>query len=81
VQGYVAPVDPPCDRPPKELRAWSKVVVDPSATSEVELHFGPEAFRRWDPASGGWRVEPGDYDLVVAASAEDERGRVRITIT
>jgi beta-glucosidase len=81
VQGYVAPVDPPCVRPPKELRAWSKVVVDPSATSEVELHFGPEAFRRWDPASGGWRVEPGDYDLVVAASAEDERGRVRITIT
>jgi len=81
VQGYVAPVDPPCVRPPKELREWSKIVVDPSATSEVVLRFGPEAFRRWDPASGGWRVEPGDYDLVVAASAEDERGRVRITIT
>ena len=81
VQGYVAPVDPPCVRPPKELREWNKIVVDPSATSEVVLRFGPEAFRRWDPASGGWRVEPGDYDLVVAASAEDERGRVRITIT
>ncbi|MDX2379067.1 MAG: glycoside hydrolase family 3 C-terminal domain-containing protein [Acidimicrobiia bacterium] len=80
VQGYVAPVNPTCVRPPKELRDWSKVVVLPWATSEVELQFGPDAFKRWDPASGGWVVEPGEYDLVVAASAADERGRVRITI-
>jgi beta-glucosidase len=80
VQGYVAPIDPPCVRPPKELRAWSKVVVEPGATVDVTLRFGPEAFRRWDPAVGGWIVEPGEYDLVAAASAEDERGRVRITI-
>lgn len=80
VQGYVAPVDPPCVRPPKELRAWGKVVVEPGVTADVALRFGPEAFRRWDPAAGGWIVEPGEYDLVAAASAEDERGRVRITI-
>jgi beta-glucosidase len=80
VQGYVAPIDPSCVRPPKELRAWSKVVVAPWSASEVVLRFGPEAFRRWDPASGGWVVEPGEYDLVVAASAADERGRVRITV-
>jgi beta-glucosidase len=80
VQGYVAPIDPSCVRPPKELRAWAKVAVEPWATEEVVLRFGPEAFRRWDPASGGWIVEPGAYDLVVAASASDERGRVRVDV-
>jgi beta-glucosidase len=80
VQGYVAPVDPPCVRPPKELRAWAKVVVEPGATEEVALCFGPEAFRRWDTATAGWVVDPGDYDLVIAASAGDERARLRVTV-
>jgi len=81
VQGYVAPIDPPCVRPPKELRAWAKVVVEPGTTEEVTLRFGPDAFHRWDPSTGGWVVDPGEYDLVLAASASDERARVRVTVS
>jgi beta-glucosidase len=81
VQGYVAPVAPSAVRPPKELKAWSKLVVTAGSTAAVTLEFGPEAFHRWDTATSGWTVEPGDYDLVIAASATDERARVRITIT
>jgi beta-glucosidase len=81
VQGYVAPVSPTAVRPPKELKAWAKLVVPAGSTSEVALEFGPDAFHRWDPATNAWLVEPGEYDLVIAASATDERSRVRITIT
>lgn len=80
VQGYVAPIDPRCVRPPKELRAWRKVVVEPGSTEEIALRFGPDAFHRWDPATAAWTIEPGEYDLVIGASATDERGRIRITI-
>jgi beta-glucosidase len=81
VQGYVAPVAPSAVRPPKELKAWSKQVVAAGSTVDVVLEFGPDAFHRWDTETNDWTVEPGDYDLVIAASATDERSRLRITIT
>jgi len=34
----------------------------------------------WDTATACWVIEPGDYDLVVSASADDEHARIRITI-
>jgi beta-glucosidase len=80
VQGYVAPIAPAAVRPPKELKAWSKQVVAAGATADVTLELGPDAFHCWDTATNGWIVEPGEYDLVIAASAGDERGRVRVTV-
>lgn len=80
VQGYVAPLDPPVDRAPKELRAWAKLVVEPGAAVTAQLTFDATAFRRWDEVADGWTVDPGAYDLVIARSAGDEHARVRITI-
>ena len=81
VQGYVAPVAPSAIRPPKELKAWEKLVVPAGSTAEATLEFGPEAFHHWDTATNAWMIEPGEYDLVIAASAADERARVRITVS
>lgn len=81
VQGYVAPVAPSAVRPPKELKAWSKQVVAAGSTVDAVLEFGSDAFHRWDTATNAWIVEPGEYDLVIAASAIDERSRLRITVT
>jgi beta-glucosidase len=81
VQGYVAAVAPAAVRPPKELKAWSKQVVAAGSTADVTLEFGPDAFHRWDTATNAWIIEPGEYDLVLAASATDERSRLRVTIS
>ncbi len=81
VQGYVAPLAPRAQRPPKELKAWAKIVVAAGATSTTTLDFGPAAFHHWDTATGAWLIEPGEYDLVIAASATDEHSRIRITVT
>jgi beta-glucosidase len=81
VQGYVAPVAPSAQRPPKELKAWTKAVVAAGTTMPVTLEFGPDAFHHWDTATGSWLVEPGDYDIVVASSAACEHTRLRVTIT
>ena len=80
VQGYVAPVAPPVDREPKALRAWAKAVVPAGGRAEVTLTFGADAFRRWDPALPGWVVDPGAYDLVIAASAGDVRSTLRVEV-
>lgn len=80
VQGYVAPVDPPVEREVKALRTWRKAAVPAGGRGAVELVFGAEAFRRWDPTAADWVIDPGDYDLVIAASAADERARLRVTV-
>jgi beta-glucosidase len=80
VQGYVAPVAPPVDREVKALRTWAKTVVGPGTTATVELRFGAEAFRRWDDVDRRWTIDPGAYDLVIAASATDIRSTVRVHV-
>ncbi len=80
VQGYVASVDSPVDREPKALRTWAKLAVPAGATVDVPLTFAREAFRRWDTMTGDWVVDPGDYDLVIAASATDIRSTLRVHV-
>ena len=81
VQGYVAPAAPSAVRPPKELKAWAKLVTPAGTTTNATLEFGPDAFHHWDTATAGWTIEPGEYDLVIASSAEVEHARVRLTVT
>ena len=80
VQGYVAPLNPTSIRPPKELKAWVKVVIAPGEATKLSLDFDPDAFHHWDTATAGWLVDPGEYDLVIASSAVSELARVRVQI-
>jgi beta-glucosidase len=53
VQLYVAPRSPKAFRPPKELKAFAKVRLEPGASTTVELELDGRAFARWadvDPA-------------------------------
>jgi len=77
VQVYVEPLDPPVDRPLRHLAGFAKVRTDAGASATARIELGEVAFRRWDVDSGGWVVDAGDYDLVVAASAVDLRDRIR----
>ena len=76
VQGYVAPLDPPVERAPKQLAAFAKVTLAPGQEQAVALHFGRRGFERWDEDTGGWVVDPGHYEVLLAASATDVRFRL-----
>lgn len=81
VQVYLAPHEVADHRPLRTLAAWAKVRLAPGASTTARVAVGPRAFRRWDPAAGGWVIPPGRYDLVLGASAADERQRLRLTLT
>ena len=49
VQCYVAPTEPRLVRPPKELRAFAKVWLDPGESTTVRLELDDRAFAYWDP--------------------------------
>jgi len=78
VQVYVSHPDP--DMPPKSLVAWGRVVVEPGSSTTVSIPVPREALRRWDSVSGGWVVDPGPYEVLVAASAGDVRYRLPLTV-
>jgi beta-glucosidase len=74
VQVYVG--CPDLAGPPKVLGGFAKVLVKPGATATARIAVGPSAFRRWDTDASSWVVDPGRYEIVVAASATDERCRI-----
>jgi beta-glucosidase len=65
VQVWVAPPASSRGRPPKELRAFGKIDLAPGQARSVRFMLGPEAFARFDPGCGSWRVEPGEYHILV----------------
>jgi len=81
VQVYVAPRDPRLPRPPKELKAFAKIALEPGETRTVAITLEPRAFAPYDPATKDWPVDPGDYDILVGRSAEDIRLSATVTLS
>jgi beta-glucosidase len=73
VQLYVSPRSPSVVRPPKELKAFAKVALEPGERKTVSLSLPVRAFSYYDDRSKRWTAEPGIYDLHAAASATDIR--------
>jgi len=70
-QLYVRPRGPSQDRPVKELKAFSKVSLEPSEARTVRMQLDERAFAFYDPVIRGWVAEPGAYDLLIGGSAAD----------
>ena len=73
VQCYVAPPRPTrVIRPPKELKAYAKVALDPGEQTTVTLTLDERAVRvLGSRPTTGWRVDPGTYELHVGRSSVD----------
>ena len=54
VQCYVAPRSSRLVRPPKELKAFAKVTLEPGESRVVELVLDDRSFAYWDPAQADW---------------------------
>ncbi len=72
-QLYGRPVSPSVPRPRRELLAHRRVHLPAGATTELSFELALSAFEFWDVAHGVRRLEPGGYELLAGASAEDIR--------
>jgi beta-glucosidase len=54
VQCYVAPRSPRLARPPKELKAFAKIRLQPGESTTVELSLDDRSFAYWDPGQSDW---------------------------
>ncbi|WP_031484993.1 glycoside hydrolase family 3 C-terminal domain-containing protein [Streptomyces bicolor] len=79
-QLYTRAVDPTVPRPRRELVAHDRVRLEPGERRELSFEVPLRTFDFWDVTRGGWRREPGPYELLAGASSEDIRLRTTVLL-
>jgi beta-glucosidase len=81
VQLYVGDRQARLARPPKELKAFRKVFLQPGETATVSMILNMRALAYFDDAHDAWRAEAGEFDVLVGASSRDIRANGSFTLS
>jgi beta-glucosidase len=68
---YVAPVNPPIDRPIKQLKGFWKVFLRPGESKRIILELDQRSFAFFNTTKHLWDAEPGTYKILVGSSSQD----------
>lgn len=79
-QVYVAPVAPSIMRPARELKGYDKKFIAKGKAMRYTIHLGQDAFSYYDTGSHNWKVDPGQYLILIGASSADIRLEIPVTI-
>ncbi|NEA98787.1 glycoside hydrolase family 3 C-terminal domain-containing protein [Streptomyces sp. SID13726] len=80
VQIYVATEAGPVRRPARELRAFTKVRLEPGESRTVGFDLGRRAFAHYDVQDARWAVAPGDYLVQLGENAATVIDEVRVSL-
>ncbi len=80
VQLYVHDQKSSLVRPPKELKGFAKVELQPGETKTIQIALDFRSFAYYDPAYQQWITEDGQFDLLVGASEQDIRCMQTVTL-
>jgi len=69
VQLYVSDKECSVTRPIKELKGFRKIYLNPGKSQEVKFTITPQDLAFWDIKSNDWKVEPGDFEVMIGKSA------------
>ncbi len=73
VQVYVHDRKATVARPPKELKGFAKVSLQPGETKTVTVHLDARAFAFYHVKHQAWVAESGEFDVLIGASSRDIR--------
>jgi beta-glucosidase len=80
VQIYFRHVKSAVPQPREALCGFQRVLVAAGATAHVDIAVPVKELRSWDTGKKQYIVEPGDYEILVAASSEDIRAKLPLRI-
>ena len=80
LQLYVKPTASTAFRPVKELKAFTKVDLQPGEEKEIHFELDRRAFAHYSTSLKDWQVETGEYQVLVGASSEDIRCQEKVWI-
>jgi beta-glucosidase len=67
-------------RPPRELKAFAKIALEPGAEREVTFVLTTRDLSYWSAVHRRWALEPGGFRISVGASSRDIRLAEDITV-
>jgi len=70
VQLYIAQNNPGLERPPKELKAFGKIELDPGEKEWLELELDYKDLAYYNPEVG-WTVESDQFKIMIGASSRE----------
>ena len=80
IQLYVRELNATIIRPDKELKGFAKVDLQPGQRQTVEFTLDKRSFAYYDVDHKDWRVESGEYEILIGASSRDIRLSQRVAI-
>lgn len=80
VQVYVHDRKSKLIRPPKELKGFAKVELQPGETKTVSIGLDFRSFAYYDPAYKQWIAENGEFDILIGSSSADIRFTETVTL-
>ena len=75
VQLYVRDKVSSLARPPKELKGFAQVTLEPGESKIISFVLEQRALSFYDPYRRQWVAEPGDFEVLIGASSRDIRAR------
>ena len=61
------------NEPPKQLKGFQKIMLQPGQTQPVSFTLTPEEFSIWNTTAKNWVVVDGTYQVMIGASSRDIR--------
>ncbi|RPJ39504.1 MAG: glycosyl hydrolase, partial [Chloroflexi bacterium] len=80
VQVYIHDPESSLVRPPKELKGFARVELQPGETRTVSIPLDFRAFAFYHPGYAQWVTESGAFTLLIGASSADIRCRQTVTL-
>ena len=79
-QIYVGDRHAPVPRPPKELKGFVKVNLEPGETKRAQVTLNRRSFCYFDVGSKRWTAAPGEFEILVGTSSQqiELRGHVQL---
>lgn len=79
-QVYVHDVFASVSRPQKELKGFSKDLLQPGESKKISMKLNARAFAYYSLPKKAWHVENGEFEILVGASSRDIRLSTKIEI-
>ncbi|NJC68633.1 glycosyl hydrolase [Planosporangium thailandense] len=72
---------PAAQEPPKQLKGYQKVTLEPGESTRVSFHLDAGSFASYDTGLQRWTVHAGTYQVMVGGSSRDVRAAGWLAVT
>jgi beta-glucosidase len=70
-QLYIHDVNPTIEKAPKELKKFSRVLLNPGEVKKIQFELSKRDFQYFDPNKHEWQVSPGVYEVMIGSSSRN----------